>query len=326
MTFKRKTKEGSISNQFMAIKWMGILCFFLLFSNPLSAQDSIPLPTDVNEEKEIKFQQFFFKALSEKAIRNFQKAIENLESCHQIVPNDVAVFFEFSKNYYALHQPQLAKAYIEKALEIDPQNPWMRSHLSAILQSNNALEDAIEIQKVLVEEYPREASFAMTLSKLYLQSDQPQEALNFLSQLDQKNQLGTSLRQLKDSLETHASMVEIKAPLTQSASNIELIESMKTYASLKTLLENSKSEAVLLKYSELGIQLFPAQPYIYLVFGTTLNKQQSYQKAISVLKNGLDFVFEDAQEKAFFRELVLSYQGIGKIEEAQKYLKKIEKE
>ena len=60
---------------------------------PSYAQDSIALPKDLNEEKELKFQQYFFKALAEKSIRNFQKAIENLESCNQIIPNDVAVFF-----------------------------------------------------------------------------------------------------------------------------------------------------------------------------------------------------------------------------------------
>ena len=324
MTFIKKTKEASILSQFKPIKVIGIVCFLLL-SISITAQDSIPLPTDVNEEKEIKFQQFFFKALSEKAIRNFQKAIENLESCHQLFPNDAAVFFEFSKNYYALNQIQLAKQYIERALEKDPQNPWMQSHLVAILQSSNALDDAIKIQKGLVEQNPEEVSFAMSLSKLYLQNNQARKALDFLTHMDQKNWLTPSLQRLKDSLETKNSKLAIKRPPKHLGSDIEIFESERTYAALKAVLENSKSETVLLKYSQLGVQLFPAQSYVYLVYGKILNQQKSYQKAVSILKNGVDFVIEEAEEKAFFRELVISYQGLGNGLEIQKYLEKLEK-
>ena len=53
------------------------LFFFLLSLNSYT-QDSIPEAKDLTEEKELKFQQFFFKALSEKSIGNYQKAIENL--------------------------------------------------------------------------------------------------------------------------------------------------------------------------------------------------------------------------------------------------------
>lgn len=106
---------------------------FLLISLKGLAQDSIPNAPDLTEEMELKFQQFFFKALSEKAIENYQKAIENLESCNQIIPNDIAVFFEFSKNHLELENTLLAKEYIERALKKDPENGWMQKHLAKIL-------------------------------------------------------------------------------------------------------------------------------------------------------------------------------------------------
>jgi tetratricopeptide (TPR) repeat protein len=109
------------------------LLFFLFFLKGFS-QDSIPIVSDLTEELELNFQQFFFKALSEKAIGNHQKALENLESCNQITPNNIAVFFEFSKNYLALDDTLLAKEYMVRALKEDPKNRWMLAHLQNILK------------------------------------------------------------------------------------------------------------------------------------------------------------------------------------------------
>ncbi len=179
--------------------------FFVLFSLPSYAQDSIALPKDLNEEKELKFQQYFFKALAEKSIRNFQKAIENLESCNQIVPNDVAVFFEFSKNYFALHQIELAKEYIDRALTKSPENHWMLQHLVAVLQSSNSYAEAIEIQLKLVAQKPKNVHLKEALTKLYLRNNQPEKALEIVNLITEQNGSTAFLKNLKTALEKRKS-------------------------------------------------------------------------------------------------------------------------
>ena len=114
-------REESNRNSFLITLFS---CLFFLVSQSIFAQDSIPAKQDLTEEVELKFQEFFFKALSEKAIGNHQKAIENLENCNQILPNNVTVFFEFSKNYLALNNTLLAKEYINRALEKEADNIW----------------------------------------------------------------------------------------------------------------------------------------------------------------------------------------------------------
>ena len=58
------------------LKYALFSILFILFSLKSYAQDSIPVAKDLTEEKELDFQQFFFKALSEKSIGHYQKAIE----------------------------------------------------------------------------------------------------------------------------------------------------------------------------------------------------------------------------------------------------------
>ena len=138
-----KSRERQFKNFRLALFYL----FFILFSVKTVSQDSIPEQKDLTEEAELKFQNFFFKALSDKSIGNHQKAIENLESCNQFLENNTAVYFEFSKNYLSLNKVNIAKEYITRALQKEPRNIWMLKHLVNVYQKENNLEDAIATQK-----------------------------------------------------------------------------------------------------------------------------------------------------------------------------------
>ena len=103
MRFRKKIQGLKKERQFKSFLFLiPVIFFFFLVPWNIISQDSIPIAKDFTEEKELKFQDFFFKALSEKSIGNNQRAIENLESCNQILTNNASVFFEFSKNYLLL--------------------------------------------------------------------------------------------------------------------------------------------------------------------------------------------------------------------------------
>jgi tetratricopeptide (TPR) repeat protein len=295
--------------------------FFLL--NTLSAfgQDSIPLAADFTEEKELKFQEFFFNALSQKSIGNYQKAIENLESCNQILPNNTAVFFEFSKNYLYLNNTLLAKEYISRAIEQDRENSWMQRHLVEIFVKERNFSEAIKIQQKLIILEPKENEY---LVKLYYQNSDYKEAASMLYTLEKKGFISSNLRGIKERLEKQK---KTKVPQAVVLQNIYLrFETDKTYAVLKQILEDAKDKpALLIKYSEEGIALFPAQPFVYLINGSALNTKSAYKKALEILQNGFDFVIEDAMEIAFYKEMVIAYKGLGNKVEEKKYLEKFKK-
>ena len=174
MNQKEKKIEVRKERQFKYVKLALFSFFVFLFSIGIKAQDSIPEKEDIAEESELKFQQFFFKALSEKSIGNYQKAIENLESCNQILSNDIAVFFEFSKNYLSLNNTLLASEYIERALVKEPTNIWMLTHLVQIYIKDRNFEKAIDTQKKLVTIDPKKREF---LVRLYVSNGLMKEAI-----------------------------------------------------------------------------------------------------------------------------------------------------
>ena len=97
----------------------------------------------------------------------------------------------------------------------------------------------------------------------------------------------------------------------------------KDYTTLKMLLEQqwkTKQYLELLKHSEDGISLFPAQPFLYLMNGRALNSLRKNSEALSVMEEGLDYIIEDDQLKsAFYEEMSLSYKASGNNKMATEY-------
>jgi tetratricopeptide (TPR) repeat protein len=220
-----------------------------------------------------------------------------------------------------LNNTLLAKEYISRAIQQDPENSWMQRHLVAIFVKERAFSEAIKMQQKLIVLEPKENEY---LVKLYDQNGDYKEAASLLNTLEKRGFISSNLREIKERLEKQK---EIKVPQELVFQNIYLrFETDKTYVVLKQILEDAKDKpALLVKYSEEGIALFPAQPFVYLINGSALNTKGAYKKALEVLQNGFDFVIEDAMEVAFYKEMVIAFKGLGNKVEEKRYMEKFKK-
>ena len=315
----KKAKKKETTLKFLKRSLFSLL--FLLISLKSYTQDSLSVAIDFTEEKELKFQQFFFTALSQKSIGNYQKAIENLESCNQILPNNKSVFFEISKNYLYLNNTLLAKEYINRAIIQDSKNIWMQKHLVKVFEKENNFFEAIKIQQKIIVLNPKENK---NLVLLYLKNRDFKKALSFMKTLEKDNLLSSDLKKTKERLEktNYSEIQKVKV----SRDIYKRFETEKTYTLLKQILLATKDNSVLLlKYSKEGIALFPAQPFVYLINGSTLNVNREFKKALEILQNGIDFVIEDAMEVLFYKEMALAYKGLNNKVEERRYMEKFRK-
>jgi tetratricopeptide (TPR) repeat protein len=321
MIFRVKIMQNRKEITLKFLKGSLFSLLFFLISLKSYTQDSLAVAIDFTEEKELKFQQFFFTALSQKSIGNYQKAIENLESCNQILPNNKSVFFEFSKNYLYLNNTPLAKEYINRAIIQDSKNIWMQKHLVKVLEKENNFFEAIKIQQKIIVLNPKENK---NLVLLYLKNRDYKKALSFIKTLEEDNLLSSDLKKIKERLEKTNYSETQKAKVSRDI--YKRFETEKTYTLLKQILLATKDNSVLLlKYSKEGIALFPAQPFVYLINGSTLNINREFKKALEILQNGIDFVIEDAMEALFYKEMALAYKGLNNKVEEERYMEKYKK-
>lgn len=304
---------------------------FLIPVFSFSQEDLASREELLTEQENINFQTFFFEALQQKAIENYDKAIYALEACNDMHKNNTAVLFELSKNYVFLLKYTEAEYYILKGLEIEPENLYMLEHLKEIKTKQNDYPGAIIIQKRIIAQKPELES---ELVLLYIKSGRIDEAIALLKKMDKNHNLPAHLVPLKLAL-----LHEIPTEEITTASNIspELpknkLDNLKKdyylkndYKSLKLVLEREvkvKDHLNLLKDSQEGIDLYPSQPFLYLMNGLALNNLRKYKDAVLILNTGMDFVVKDPKLEAdFMDQLGLSYKGMGQNKKASEYYNK----
>ncbi|MEQ6125101.1 hypothetical protein AAON49_12915 [Pseudotenacibaculum sp. MALMAid0570] len=309
------------------IKRIVLVIFLGLLYNPFISlgQDSIVLAKDLKEEKQLKFQQYFFKALSEKSIKNYEKAIENLETCNELLPNDVSIYFEFSKNYFLLNKYHAAKEYINKALIQEPNNIWMLSHLVAIYKKERNYKEAIDVQQKIIKLDPQKRE---DLVRLYYFNRNYLEALSLMDELEKEKGLPRNLKQLKKSLELRKGPAKKKEKQDIKSLIATFEDDQSSFKTLKKILDLAFEEDVKTfhKYSKLAIDLFPAQPHAYLMRGKSLQILSNHKEAISILESGIDFVIDNSNLEAdFYETLAKAYDGLGNSIKAQDYRNRAKK-
>lgn len=301
-----------------------ILCSF----TAMGQEDLVSTEDMLVEQQHINFQTFFFEALQQKAIGNYDKAVYALEACNNIEKNNIAVLFELSKNYDLLIKYTEAEYYVLKGLENDPMNLYMLRHLKEIKTKQNDYPGAIKVQQKIISLEPEEEA---DLVILYIKSGEIESATKLLKKLDDLNKLPEGLQALKESLlqESDGPTEELSEPIIvdNPKRKVDLLKDEytlnKDYTTLKMLLEQqwkTKQYLELLKHSEDGISLFPAQPFLYLMNGRALNSLRKNSEALSVMEEGLDYIIEDDQLKsAFYEEMSLSYKALGNNKMATEY-------
>ncbi|WP_456377073.1 tetratricopeptide repeat protein [Lutibacter sp.] len=277
------------------------------------------------EENNLKFQTHFFEALKQKAIRNYSKAIENLEKCYEIDSLNLAVEFELSKNKLGLKNYFEAELFINKALAKEPNNSYLLQHKVAIFTAQQNFKDAIEIQNKIALQQPK---YMDKLILLYIQNKEFKKAEKVITEIE-NNALSThKLKVYKKYLESRKVLVKKREIFTAIKSEtIQVLkEKYKVNKEYKTLQEilNREAEAKLFEAlyvdSKEALELFPAQPYLYKMNGIALNNLGKYNEAINVLTLGIDFVIDNTiMEVNFYEQLSKSYEGLNQNDKALKY-------
>ncbi|HEY9168375.1 MAG TPA: hypothetical protein VIN72_02705 [Lutibacter sp.] len=283
--------------------------------------------TNIEEENSLKFQSHFFEALKQKAIKNYSKAIENLELCNEIDSLNVSVLFEFSKNHLELNNYFEAELFVDKALQQEPENRYLLLHKVAILKAQRNFNKAIEVQNKILKIQPKDFE---ELVFLYIQNQNFKEAEALISKIEENAMTTLRIKSFKKFLENRKGIQEkTDKPIEITTENVDIETLKKLYAKnkeyktvQKILMQEEKEalfEAVYANSKE-ALELFPEQPFLYKMNGLALNKLGKYNEAIAVLSIGIDFVTDNSTMEAdFYEQLAISHENIGNKSEALKY-------
>jgi len=139
-------------------------------------------PDDDLGNIEDKFQEFFFEALKQKGIENYDRAIIALQKCLNLDDSEAVVHYEMGKNYVKLKNYGAAEGAFKKALQLEPDNEWYLDELYGVYVEMKAYDKAVETVQQLVKYHP---DYKEDLANLYYRRGEFKKALELLDELDE---------------------------------------------------------------------------------------------------------------------------------------------
>ncbi len=303
-----------------------ILIWLLFQPNWLKAQ-SITGNADVfTEEYTDEFQEYFFEALKQYAIENYEKSIMALQECKKLQPKYAVIDFELSKNYLKLRQYFKAEDYMLKALKADPENIWYLEGLFTVYQAQNNTSKAIEVANKLAEKNIR---YKENLVRLYTRAGNYTKALQLIDDLDAEFGKTTRRRNQRFRLmamKTYDEKLEKKTPNKSSVTNSKKqnpLETLKTNVyGLLEAADFKKAEQI----TDDALESYPAQAELYYLNAIAKNKLKKYKDAIETLEMALEFTLDNTTlENKIYQQIAQNYKALGNTKKAEEFNRKIKK-
>lgn len=129
------------------------------------------------------FEDYFYEAIKQKSIENYDKAIEALEKGKAIEPENPVVYFELGKNYLAQKKYKEAYDSFEKVTKMNPKNRWAWVGMYDVCYDTHDYNQAIVIVEKLIE---FKEDYKEDLTSLYMNTKQFDKALDLINELNAK--------------------------------------------------------------------------------------------------------------------------------------------
>lgn len=165
---------------------LGLCCFPMQIGAQVNPDD-IALKSDA-------FENHFYESLKQRAIENYDKAIDEIQQCIQSQPANPALYNELGKNCLSLRNyPEAEKAF-KKAVELNPKERWYWSGLYDVFYDTKDFNRAIEVVQKLIE---FDKKYQEDLASLYMYTQQYDKALALIEEMEQTIGISSTLELYK---------------------------------------------------------------------------------------------------------------------------------
>ena len=287
--------------------------------NKIEVEDSAEVSL---EDYSDDFQEFFFEALKQKGIENYDRSINLLLECKLLDADNTVVDHELAKVYLADKKYLLAQKHSIVALVSEPTNTWYLNTLVEILQKQgntiDNVKSSIPYDNVKLKE---------NLALIYFKKKNYKDSKAVLKNLKKSVFTENLASKINDSIERNKRKKLKKQAVSSSITNTnnsKLDPSQGYVTKIKELiLVNNFVQ--LQKVSGEALENYPSQPYFYYAQGLALNKNRRNKDAIEILEAGLDYMIGDTISLAndIYAALADAYAAINNTVKSNMYLSKI---
>ncbi len=175
------------------IRLISILLLFSMATNGLAAKKkkSSEKKKDItkliiSEQEQRKLDYYFYEAVRQRQLRNYDSAIDLLTECYYINPRNSAVIYEFATIYSIIQDVNHAKQYMALAAKLDQSNSWYKMGFAELCIKNNDYPSAIEAYEDIAENHPEKEYIDYMLASLYKRVGELNKSIESLNKVEKK--------------------------------------------------------------------------------------------------------------------------------------------
>ncbi|WP_160112075.1 tetratricopeptide repeat protein [Aquimarina sp. AU58] len=279
--------------------WKHICLLFLFFWGG----STMVLSQDIEPKQEIniddlgnvsdEFQENFFEALKQKAITNYDKAIEALEKCIKIDPKPDFLYLELGKNYLELKRYQDAEDNFVKVLDAKPNNRFILELLFEVYFQQRKYQESIGVVEKLVAFNPM---FKEQLANLYFLEKRYEEALIVLDELDDEFGADDYRNRLRKRISSK--IINPNGQISRLEKKIkEKPKVEQNYLNLIYLYSKDNQKEKAFETAKLLLKKKPKSEFVHLALYKFYLEENNFEQAISSMKIALKSNKIDVESK-----------------------------
>lgn len=140
----------------------------------------------ISEQEQRKLDYYFYEAVRQRQLRNYDSAIDLLTECYYINPRNSAVIYEFATIYSIIQDVNHAKQYMALAAQLDQSNSWYKMGFAELCIKNNDYPSAIEAYEDIAENHPEKEYIDYMLASLYKRVGELNKSIQSLNKVEKK--------------------------------------------------------------------------------------------------------------------------------------------
>lgn len=148
-------------------------------SQEMESLKKIEILDDLGDVSDV-FKESFFEALKQRAITNYEKAIDALDRCIDANPKPVVLYYELGSNYLGLKQYDKAADNFKKVLEEKPNDRYVLELLFEMYFTQRKYTESVEVVEKLVA---FDTMYKEQLANLYFLESRYDDALRVVDEL-----------------------------------------------------------------------------------------------------------------------------------------------
>jgi tetratricopeptide (TPR) repeat protein len=123
--------------------------------------------------KQVNFDDYFIDACTQFGNANYTLSIKNLEKCVSIKPDEASVYYQLSKNYNELSNPNLSLQNAMKAYNLAPDNTYYSLWYGEKLSEIGNLNEAVKVLSQTFSKNTKNEQVLKALDALYVRNTNP---------------------------------------------------------------------------------------------------------------------------------------------------------